>query len=72
MIDWRYGAITQIKAAQGNAEDHAADLPRRIPQTPQPHHATRSATRFKIALNCWFPSCLRLYRKVNSSRYVCR
>jgi len=44
----------KIETAQGNAEDHAADLPRCVPQNPRQDYATRSETRFKIARNCWF------------------
>jgi hypothetical protein len=61
--------ITKIEAAQGNERENAPLLAGRISQPLEAgSYDTRSTARSKIALNCWLPSCLRLKRKLYSSR----
>lgn len=67
------GNNAQIKAAQGNERGNAPHHSGRIPQAPnQRNYDARCTARPKIALNCWFSENLRFYRKVYSSRCVCK
>lgn len=72
MIIYTGDAKKKVKTAQGNTEDHAADHAGCVPQNTQSRYDARSATLSKIALNCWFPIILRLYRKLYSFRYDCK
>lgn len=68
-----YDANAKAKATQGNAQANEADHARCFPRAIETgNYDARSTARCKIALNCWFPSCLRLYRKLYSFRYDCR
>lgn len=66
-------ANAKVKTAQGNERENASIHEERIPQPAKAgDYDARSTARCKIARNCWFPSCLRLYRKEYSSRYCWR
>jgi hypothetical protein len=68
MVDYLHDANAQVEAAQGNKGENAPHGAGRILQPSQAGYDARSTALAKIALNCWFSDCLRLYRKQYSSK----